>query len=484
MASGLAIGVSLLLGVALGPWALLILLPVAALLGLRDRAQLRRLLLIVAISASLGIARGVLVDRDPGGTPLHASTAAVGTVRSVPVAGGEFERAVLHVERIQVGEGAWRDADALAIVYLPESGEGVSYLDRIQVAWDATDVDALSPGYANYVRAHSASASAWVFGYRVEAQGPAAFDAIAKVRRDVSRFLQDAFGGDAGALASGIVTGDDSAMSDERAEQFRRTGTAHITAVSGQNVSLLVAFLSLWIRPGGWWRRLVSQGGLILAVWLFAIMVGLEAPALRASLVATFTILGAWSGRRPDPLTLLALSLGGMAMLQPNMTRTVGFWLSASASFALCSVMLPDAPETLRGKLLNVASGPLAASLGTLPVLVWTFGEWSPISPLANAVLGPLMSVLFPLTYGFALLGMLAEWLAPVVAWVPGIGLDLALVIVARMAALAPSVHLETGGPMAAVLVAIPAYAILFAWSREGARWLRVAEHRWAPVSA
>lgn len=483
MASGLAIGVSLLLGVALGPWALLILLPVALLVGLRDRAHLPRLLAIVAISLSIGIVRGIVDDVGPTASPLHGTTAAVGTVRSVPVAGGEFERAVLELERVRTGEGAWQDANGLAIVYLPESGEGVSYLDRIHVSWDVTDIDALSPGYANYVRTHSASASAWVFAYRVEEQGPAAFDVIADVRRDVSRLLQDAFGGDAGAFASGIVTGDDSAMSDERTEQFRRTGTAHITAVSGQNVSLLVAFLSLWIRPGGWWRRLLAHGGLIIAVWLFAIMVGLEAPALRASVVATLTILGAWSGRRPDPLTLLALSLGGMAVLSPGTTRTVGFWLSASASFALCSVMLPDAPETHRGKMLNIASGPLAASLGTLPVLVWTFGEWSPVSPVTNAVLGPLMSVLFPVTYGFALLGMLSERLASVVAWLPGIGLDLALVIVARMADVAPSVHLETGGPMAAVLVAIPAYVVLFVWSREGTRWLRVAESRWMAVS-
>ncbi len=368
--------------------------------------------MLVVACTTIGIARGAVGESDGDPVGLHGTTGAVGTVRSVPVAGGQFERAVLDIQQAQIGSGEWQDRHAVVIVYLPEAGEGVSYRDTISVTWGATDIDALAPGYANYVRAHGATASAWVYAYRVESQGPAAFDAIGAVRRDVSRVLQQAFGGDPGALAAGIVTGDDSAMSDEAVEQFRRTGTAHITAVSGQNVSLLIAFLSLWMHPGGRWQRLLANASLIVAVWLFAIMVGLEAPALRASVVATLTIIGAWSGRRPDPLTLLALSLGGMVLINPGVTSSIGFWLSASASLALCSVVMPDPPDTLRGKLLNLASGPIAASLGTLPILVWSFGEWSPVSPLANAVLGPIMSVLFPVTYAFAVIALLFPPLA------------------------------------------------------------------------
>ncbi len=483
MASGLAIGVSLVLGVAVGPRAFILILPVTMLLGLRDRSHALRLLMLVTICTSIGIVRGATSDRELAALPLHGTSGAVGTVRSVPVAGGEFERAVLEIGQVRLATGEWEDGHAVAVVYLPEAGEGVSYLDTISVTWGATDIVGLNPGYANYVRAHGASASAWVYAYRVEGEGPAAFNAIGTVRRDVSRVLQQAFGGDAGALAAGIVTGDDSAMSDETAEQFRRTGTAHITAVSGQNVSLLIAFLSLWMRPSGRWQRLLAHVGLILAVWLFAVMVGLEAPALRASVVATLTIIGAWSGRRPDPLTLLALSLGGMALINPEVTQSIGFWLSASASLALCSVVMPDPPDTLRGKAVNLASGPIAASLGTLPILVWSFGEWSPVSPLANAVLGPIMSVLFPVTYAFALVALLFQPLAGVVAWLPGIGLDLALAVVDRLAGIGRLIHLETSGPVAAVLIAIPAYAVLFVWSREGSRWLRVLEDRWAPAS-
>lgn len=479
MATGLAIGVSLLLGVSLGLRSLILIIPIVVLLSSRDRSMRLRLVALVIVCGLLGTLRTNFAGDVAPVTTLEGSSGAIGVVTTVPVAGGQFERTTLSLERVRGNDHTWRDARGSVIVYLPDQGEGLSYGDEVFVAWDATDVEALSPGYANYVRTHGATASAWVYSYDIQSQGPSFFDSVSDLRRHFSRLLQSSFQGDAGALAAGIVTGDDSAMSDGAEEAFRRTGTAHVTAVSGQNVSLLIAFLSLWMRPSGRVQRFASHTGMIVAVWLFALMVGLEPPALRASVVATLTILGAWSGRRPDPLTLLALSLGGMALLNPDTTHSVGFWLSASASAALCSVIRVDAPDGVMRKLANLAMGPLAASLGTLPVLVWTFGEWSPVSPLANAVLTPIMSVLFPITYGYALLATLPSSLAAVIGWIPGIGLDVALSVVDRMAEIAPQVHLDDVGETGAIMIAVPALVLLFAWSRESARWLRVLASRW-----
>jgi competence protein ComEC len=403
---------------------------------------------------------------------------AIGVIARVPVAGGEFERSILAVDQVRIDGEPWQAVEAKVVVYLPEHGEGVSLDDRVFVVWQVTGVPELSPGYATYVRSQGATASAWVYAYSIQAQGPAFFHEVAGIRRDISGNLASAFPGDAGALASGIVTGDDSGMSDDAMEAFRATGTAHVTAVSGQNISLLIGFLSLWLRPTGRRSRVVSHGLMIVAVWLFALMVGLEPPALRASIVATMTILGAWSGRRPDPVTLLALSLGVMAFISPSMTSSIGFWLSAAASWALCSVVPVEAPSGLAGKLTGLLMGPLAASLATLPVLVWTFHEWSPIAPVANAVLTPIMTVLFPLTYLFAVLSFLPTPIADVVAWVPGIGLDLALSIVDRLSRIAPQVHLDADGAQAAVMIAVPALLVLVAWSRDGQRWMRLGSWR------
>ena len=478
MASGLAIGVSLLLGLALGPLALVILVPVTLLLGIIQGRVPTRLVLTILVVTTLGMGRSIIGP--PVDLPAMPDDAdqAIGVIARVPVAGGEFERSILAVEQVHIDGGQWEAVRTDVLVYLPEQGEGVSLHDRVFVAWDVTGVPELSPGYASWVRSQGAIASAWVYTYSIDVHGPAFFQTVADVRRDVSRHLTGAFPGDAGALASGIVTGDDSAMSEATIDAFRSTGTAHVTAVSGQNISLLIGFLSLWMRPRDHWSRIWSHGLMIVAVWLFALMVGLEPPALRASIVATLTIVGAWSGRRPDPLTLLALSLGLMAFISPSNTGSIGFWLSAAASWALCSVVPSDAPAGVKAKLIGLAMGPLAASLATLPILVWTFHEWSPIAPVANAALTPIMTVLFPITYVFAALSFLPGPFADVVAWVPGIGLDLSLSVVHRLSRVAPQMHLDAEGARGAVMIAILALLVLLAWSRDGQRWMRLGTWR------
>src|SRR5699024_5251017 len=112
-----------------------------------------------------------------------------------------------------------------------------------------------------------------------------------------------------------IVTGDDSGLSPEAEANFLATGTSHITAVSGQNVTLIIGFLSFWFRPKTLRFRILFHLALVCAVWSFTLFVGMESPALRAAIVATFSIAGSHVGRRPDPVTLLSLTLGAIALI-------------------------------------------------------------------------------------------------------------------------------------------------------------------------
>lgn len=219
---------------------------------------------------------------------------------------------------------------------------------------------------------------------------------------------------------------------------------------------------------------------MILAVWMYAAMVGLEPPALRAAIVASVTMLGIWFGRRPDPLTILALTLGGMAFLYPRMVDNTGFWLSAAASWALCSTMATEQDSGIKAGIINAVKGVIAASIATLPVIMWTFGEWSPISPLANLLVGPVMTVVFPVTYALAFLGLAAPAVVPWFAWMPGIGLDLALAIVERLAQLMPLIKLPVHGDAMAIVIALPCFAALALMSRDGARWRQIAVQRWS----
>ena len=477
-ANGILTGIGLLAGVVIGPRALL-LLSLLLILNLVQRRPPWTGALLLAVSVLIGAARTHVVPDALEIEDLAKSTAATGRVQSLPVAGGSGERTVVSVERIQFSDETWTDVSGRVLVYLPETGPGAGVGDTLFLVWQATPLERLSPGYAGFVASQGAIGSANVWFYAIEERGHSWLGSISNVRRRIGHQLQHAIPGDAGALATGIVTGDDSALSEETESAFLLTGTRHVTAVSGQNVGLLIGFLALALRPGRRSTLALTHGVMLLLVWFYVVMVGLEPPALRAAIVATVMMLSVWFGRRADPLTILALTLGGMALLDPGMVKSVGFWLSASASWALCSAMTTTGFGGFAGAVVATARGVMAANIATLPILLWTFGVWSPISLLANLLIGPIMTAIFPLTYILAVLAFTAPPLVPLLSWIPAIGLDFALVIVQRMANVVPVIHLPVTSPAMALVIAIPCFGALALLSRDGNRWQRIAGLEW-----
>lgn len=478
--NGICIGFGLIAGVALGPLACLIVFPLLG--GMQFVRGRFHWVPVVAVSISvlLGSARGEMA---PGAVPaqdLHTSTGAVGVIASLPVSGGDHERTMLRVEAVRGAhdQDQWSDAATSVLVYV-EGGRGISVGDRVEVAWTVTPLELLSPGYSNFVQSQGATASARVWWHTVEEEGPAWLDGLSDVRRKIARSLEEVLPGDAGALAAGIVTGDDSGLSESTEEAFRRTGTSHITAVSGQNIALLTAFLALWMRPRRRSTRITTHAIMVTAVWAYAAMVGLEPPALRAALVATLTILGTYSGRRPDPLTLLMLVLGAMVLIQPRMVDSIGFWLSAAASWALCSAMRTDEDPVFSVMVRQLVRGTVAANIATLPIIMWTFGEWSPVSPLANVLIGPIMTLTFPAAYVLGGITVFVPAVASLVAWIAGIGLDVSLLVVHRLESVLPGLYLDLSGRALAAAIGIPLYLMLALSGRDGSRWVGIAARRY-----
>ena len=73
------------------------------------------------------------------------------------------------------------------------------------------------------------------------------------------------------ALVPALVLGDTSAMTDDLQQSFQATGLTHLTAVSGANLTLLLAFLlfgAKWLGVRGRWLRVVGLGGVVVFVAL------------------------------------------------------------------------------------------------------------------------------------------------------------------------------------------------------------------------
>lgn len=471
MTNGIVIGLSALLGVWLGLYALPIVTSVIGLAWLISRRPSHAVLAIAILVVLVGSwrSRGDEAIRIP--PELELSSGTIGRVADFPKPRADRERVLLEIEELCVGT-ACIPATGCVLGSARVGSRPLSRGDRIRVEWKVETLPALGSGYRNYVAGFGCSGSALITRVSILEAGPLPFRWLANARSTVTGSLVSAIPGDAGALAAGLVTGDDSHLSPDAQKAFKSTGTAHVTAVSGQNVSLIVAFLSGWWIPRTIRKRNAYHAILILAIWLYAALVGLEPPALRAAIMATLLILGNHTGRKPDPLTLLALTLGGMALWKPILVESVGFWLSALATFGLVMVMpttLPQGGKRIVGKLLL---GPTVAALAAMPLVLVTFHSWTPMTILVNALLGPVMTLAFPITYIFSIIAVTAPSLSGVLNFIPAIVLDLALAIVERMSPIAGNFQVGELGTGAVIALVVLTLTLIVLASPETDRWI------------
>jgi ComEC/Rec2-related protein len=162
---------------------------------------------------------------------------------------------------------------------------------------------------------------------------------------------------------------------------WARLGVSHMLALSGQNVTLLVA---CWERAGlgqsVWVTALVVAG--------FVLVAGSGAPLVRSALGFGFLAVGRRTARRSAGLRrLLAVALL-MEAWEPGLHAQLSAQLSflAVAGLIAASGVLP-APF---GLLLS----PCGAFLATAPICAETFGRLAPVGLLVTPLLVPLVTVI------------------------------------------------------------------------------------------
>lgn len=474
MTNGIVIGLSALAGVSLGWFAVPVCLSAVAILLLIERRFRWPLLLACLIFSCFGSLRSDNPSSTSTSEILASSTGAIGRIDSFPRPAGDGHRVILAVTKLCIDDQCVA-AEETVVLYVAHQNSPIAREQVVRVDWRLDTLQELPPGYRSFVQSQDATASARADIVEVINTGPRPFRWLASANNTISERLSSLLPGDTGALATGIVTGDDSDLSNTSAEYFRATGTAHITAVSGQNVTIILGFLTMWWQPKTIRGRWFFHIALLMVIWSYATLVGLEAPAFRAAMVASLTIFGSHVGRRPDPVTLLFLTIGAMALAQPMVVHGIGFWLSVAASAALCLAL----PRQLTGRpgksILEIAMGPIAASLATMPIVLMAFGTWSPVSMLANILIAPVITLAFWATYPFVLIALIAPGMAGLLAWIPGILIDFALVIVERLAPIAGQIRVDAVGPWAMLMLWLPIGTCIWLISGESDRWIRHA---------
>lgn len=272
-------------------------------------------------------------------------------------------------------------------------------------------------------------------------------------------------------LAGALLLGRGSSPSKRT---FRQAGLLHLLAVSGLHLGIAMAG-AWWVLGGvglAWAPRQAAGLGLALGyLWLTG---GSEATWRAAAMVAALVAAGA-SGRRPHPLTVWALAVVGLLVIDPGRADEVGFQLSALAVLGIVSLgrelvgvrqrVLPLQPWPLdrglwrawlagcRWWLDGLAIG-LAATVAVTPLTALTFGTVTWWAPVATLLAAPLVTLVVLLGLPYLLLyGLWADGPWSGLAWLIGSLLDGLIIIATWLAGWPGSLASVASPPLAAVLL-------------------------------
>lgn len=258
------------------------------------------------------------------------------------------------------------------------------------------------------------------------------------IRVRLSQAMQQEIGGQEGAVASALMTGDRSGIAEATNQLMRDSNLYHIVSISGLHMSMLAGFVYAalrmalaalqafgGVRAGAPVHKLAALVALAVAtgyLWLSGGGVATERAWLMVAVMLSAVLLD----RRAISLRTVAVAALVILLLAPEALVTPGFQMSFAATAALIllfpawSRRAQALPWVVRGVALLVISS-LIAGLATSPIAAAHFNRSAQYGLIANLLVVPVMgAVVMPA-------GVIAALLAPVglagpALWLMGLG--------------------------------------------------------------
>lgn len=235
---------------------------------------------------------------------------------------------------------------------------------------------------------------------------------------------------------SGLTLGSTSEFEESFEEKLRLTGTSHLVALSGYNISVLIDSLT-FILAGWWFLRRWRLPLIVLFILAFVVMTGAEASVVRAAIMAGTLLLANQIGREFYFKTAFTAAAFFMVLANPKILAfDVGFQLSFAALLGIVYLQprlkkifrLKDEDGFLgwRKHFLNTTS----AQLAVLPLLIYHFHYFSPLGILANILILELVPTVMALGFLLGFVSILSHWLALLISLPTGVFLGYQLWII------------------------------------------------------
>ncbi len=209
----------------------------------------------------------------------------------------------------------------------------------------------------------------------------------------IENYRSNSLNRDTFALGKAIIFGERDEISSFTQKKFIETGLIHLLAISGLHIGLLVAFFIFTIRNKN------IQSKVILGILpVYSIFTGMHIPVVRASFMAFLYFFGKFKDLRINSVNILFFVAFLIILISPETLFSIGFQLSFIATLGILLAIDFINISVFKLKLVNlfIQSFILSfiATIFTLPVILYYFGAFSPVSILATSF------ALIPL-YGF-----------------------------------------------------------------------------------
>lgn len=315
---------------------------------------------------------------------------------------------------------------------------------------------------------------------------------LERLRRTIGARIRGALPGPSGAVAKALITGDRGDIPESTLEALRRSGLAHILAISGLHMAMMAGAI-FWLARAGMalvpgivlrYRTKVWAAFLGLAGGAVYLMIsGASIATERAYVMVALMFLAIILARPAVTLRNLALAALVILVWRPESILNISFQMSFAAVTGLVSVFEVMARRTRReptespgrltvprrvlGFFLGVMLTTVVASLAVAPFSAYHFHKIAQYGLLANLLVVPMFSLL---VMPMALVTLLALPFS-LEAWplaVMGHGIDMATGVAGRVASWQGAV---------APVAQMPALSLWLAVA--GGLWLALWQRRW-----
>jgi len=270
-------------------------------------------------------------------------------------------------------------------------------------------------------------------------------DYLNSLRKIIAQKIQNQLSEPSASIATGLLIGDSSSISQEDFDVIRKSGIAHIIAISGMHIVVVVGiifFVSQYCLsrfPNLLLRYNIKKISAVIAIFfsfIYLLLAGSPVSAQRAFMMSSLVLLAIVLDRNASPMRSIALSAIVILLVTPETIMSASLQMSYAACIALIASF--DLSKNLffsQNKIsdrravkvikyfLTLTFASLVAGMATAPFVVFHFNQFSTYSILTNMICVPLADFII-MPFGMIALVLMPLGIEKIALYPMGLGID------------------------------------------------------------